>query len=128
MDGLKERNMSTPRIVNFVRAWSKSDKAKEMVAGISYMYVSYRSFKLPTDSPMEACKAVYNGKIPNCPEKLRFDYFTTFKKGEPVVIDGEMAAILKTSRYSKYFSFSAKTDGELVQTKNPVVNPFSLLK
>ena len=128
VDGLRERNMSAPRIVSFVKAWSKSDRAKEMLVGIKYMYICYRSFKLPVDVKPESCCATYNGKIPNCPEKLTFDYYTTFKTGETLVVDGELALILKTSRYAKYFTFSEKECGRLVDTKNPVVNPFTLVQ
>ena len=82
-----------------------------------YIYVCYRSFKLPLGVVRQACRATYNGEIPECENKLTFDLFTTFETGKFMVVDGELAAILQQSRYAPYFTFEKLQDGDRLETK-----------
>ena len=82
-----------------------------------YIYVCYRSFKLPLDVVKQACRVIYNGEIPNCENSLRFDMFTTFETGKFMVVDGELAAILQHSRYAPYFTFEKLQVGDRLETK-----------
>uniref|UniRef100_A0A2C9JPV2 Arsenite methyltransferase n=1 Tax=Biomphalaria glabrata TaxID=6526 RepID=A0A2C9JPV2_BIOGL len=106
----KEIGFSTPRLVT-AGLFSVEDKHyKDVLGDAKFVSVTYRLFKLP-QVQSHASTVVYGGEIQGHEDELPFDYAITFKKNEECHVKPELATILKTSRYRKYFTFSEGEHG-----------------
>ncbi|KAM8853200.1 arsenite methyltransferase [Synchiropus picturatus] len=96
---------STPLLVSGTQIVVYNAELKAKAGDISYASGTYRLFKLPKGSVTCAASVVYRGTVPDCPDQLDFDSSHCFKKDVAMVVDAEMAAILRTSRFSADFDF-----------------------
>ncbi|XP_035828612.1 arsenite methyltransferase isoform X1 [Aplysia californica] len=104
----EEIGFSTPRMVT-AGLFSIDDKSyKDFLGDAKFVSVTYSLFKLP-EGERSPCTIQYNGGIQGYEEDFKFDHGITFKKGEEAHVKAGLAAVLKTSRYSQFFTFS---DGE----------------
>uniref|UniRef100_A0A3Q4MQR5 Arsenite methyltransferase n=1 Tax=Neolamprologus brichardi TaxID=32507 RepID=A0A3Q4MQR5_NEOBR len=88
--------LSTPRL-------SEPHCALHFVGDISYASGTYRLFKLPRSPAMSNATVTYKGTLAEFPDQLDFDSSHCFKKDVSVQVNGEMAAILQSSRFSSDF-------------------------
>uniref|UniRef100_A0A8D2MHD6 Arsenite methyltransferase n=1 Tax=Zonotrichia albicollis TaxID=44394 RepID=A0A8D2MHD6_ZONAL len=78
------------------------DKELEGIVGdCRFVSATYRLFKLPAGSRTGPAQVTYNGGIVGHERELVFDANFTFKEGEVVNVDAEMAAILRSSRFAE---------------------------
>ncbi|ESO86185.1 hypothetical protein LOTGIDRAFT_129599 [Lottia gigantea] len=65
----------------------------------------WRMFKLPKDVTSTAAEVTYNGNISGCEDSYYWDINTVFKKGESIVVDAGLVAILSNTRFKDSFTF-----------------------
>nr|XP_020495013.1 arsenite methyltransferase-like [Labrus bergylta] len=90
---------STPHLVSASRIVIYNCELKEKAGDISYASVTYRLFKLPKNAVLSAATVTYKGTVADFPDQLVFDSSHSFKKDVAAEVDGEMAAILQSSRF-----------------------------
>ncbi|XP_078421252.1 arsenite methyltransferase [Cetorhinus maximus] len=129
----KEVGFSAPRLTAAHRIPVTNKELKDIVGDCKFVSATYRLFKIPTSCPKEKCWVTYNGSITGFKELLEFDVNYTFKEGEAVTVDEEVAAILKSSRFASAFTVKpvgmmgpCSTEGPPTKSKDPVVDPFKL--
>ncbi|NXO77522.1 AS3MT methyltransferase, partial [Sitta europaea] len=84
------------------------DKVLESIVGdCRFVSATYRLFKVPGGSRTGPAQVIYNGGIVEHEQELVFDANFTFKKGDLVDVDAEMAAILQSSRFAEKFTIRA---------------------
>ena len=86
------------------RKLTLSPKMKELTGDIQYAALTFRLFKLPPTEDDTFYTATYNGNIPNYPCTVNFHKRAKFQKGSPVIIDGFLAEVLRSSRFNKSFT------------------------
>ncbi|NXV96920.1 AS3MT methyltransferase, partial [Calonectris borealis] len=80
------------------------DKELEGIIGdCRFVSATFRLFKVPGSSRTGPGQVIYNGGIVGHERELVFDANFTFKEGEVVDVDAEMAAILRSSRFAEEF-------------------------
>ncbi|NXW34078.1 AS3MT methyltransferase, partial [Phaetusa simplex] len=85
-----------------------SDKELEDIIGdCRFVSATFRLFKVPGGSRAGPGQVIYNGGIVGHERELVFDANFTFKEGEVVDVDAEMAAILRSSRFAEEFLIRA---------------------
>ncbi|NXX85740.1 AS3MT methyltransferase, partial [Urocolius indicus] len=90
------------------------DKELESILGdCRFVSATFRLFRVPESSRAGPGQVTYKGGIVGHEQELVFDANFTFKKGEEVDVDAEMAAILRSSRFAEEFQIR---DG---RTKTP---------
>ncbi|NXS57585.1 AS3MT methyltransferase, partial [Brachypteracias leptosomus] len=75
--------------------------------GCRFTSATFRLFKVPSGSWTGPGQVIYNGGIMGHERELVFDANFTFKEGEVVDVDAEMAAILQSSRFAEEFLIRA---------------------
>ncbi|KAK7091254.1 arsenite methyltransferase-like [Littorina saxatilis] len=110
---------SRPRLVTATMV--DTSKFDHLLDGAKFVSVTYRLFKLPKDL-QPVSRATYLGGIESCEDKIEFDYATTFKKDVSVVVDAELATILASSRFSKFFRLTEAANSTS-ETADPKVDP-----
>ncbi|NXA01936.1 AS3MT methyltransferase, partial [Nesospiza acunhae] len=84
------------------------DKELEGIVGhCHFVSATYRLFKVPAGSWTGPGQVTYNGGIVGHERELVFDANFTFKEGEVMNVDAEMAAILQSSRFAEKFLIRA---------------------
>ncbi|NXD63079.1 AS3MT methyltransferase, partial [Eolophus roseicapillus] len=84
------------------------DKELESIVGdCRFVSATFRLFKVPGSSWAGPGQVTYNGGIMGHERELVFDANFTFKEGEVVDVDAEMAAILRSSRFAEKFLIQA---------------------
>ncbi|KFV44141.1 Arsenite methyltransferase, partial [Tyto alba] len=84
------------------------DKELEGIVGdCRFVSATFRLFKVPGSSRAGPGQVIYNGGIVGHERELVFDANFTFKEGEVVDVDAEMAAILRSSRFAEKFLIRA---------------------
>ena len=83
--------------------------------GTVFYSITFSSFKGIPSSKWEHDIAVYKGGVPGSEEVFDLDMDHSFAKGNPVPIMSDIAFILKTPRYQKYFEFSKDENANLPQ-------------
>ncbi|NXL01020.1 AS3MT methyltransferase, partial [Mesembrinibis cayennensis] len=87
---------------------SIGDKELESIIGdCRFVSATFRLFKVPGSSRAGPGQVIYNGGIMGHEQELVFDANFTFKEGEVVDVDAEMAAILRSSRFAEEFLIRA---------------------
>ncbi|XP_069756287.1 arsenite methyltransferase-like isoform X1 [Narcine bancroftii] len=128
----KEVGFSAPRLICASQFPVANKELEEMIGDCKFVSATYRLFKIPAGAPREKCHVTYNGSITGCREKLDFDITHTFNEGETIVVDEEMAAVLKTSRFADKFTIQAKPGASPNSGEHPpmaqgtAVNPFQM--
>ncbi|XP_064519266.1 arsenite methyltransferase isoform X2 [Pseudopipra pipra] len=111
------------------------DKELEGIIGdCRFVSATFRLFKVPGGSRAGPGQVIYNGGIMGHERELVFDANFTFKEGEVVDVDAEMAAILQSSRFAEQFLIRAGASATAAQgncckgAKEKICNPFQLLE
>ncbi|XP_051656461.1 arsenite methyltransferase isoform X4 [Manacus candei] len=111
------------------------DKELEGIIGdCRFVSATFRLFKVPGGSRAGPGQVIYNGGIMGHERELVFDANFTFKEGEVVDVDAEMAAILQSSRFAEEFLIRAGASATAAQgncckgAKEKICNPFQLLE
>lgn len=108
---------STPHLVSASLIAVHSDELKAKAGDIQYASVTYRLFKLPNKPVCAEAEVTYKGTIEGFQEQLNFDSSHHFKKDVPHKVNGEMALILQSSRFSPDFKI------EVVDKSNTICTP-----
>ncbi|NXH19352.1 AS3MT methyltransferase, partial [Bucco capensis] len=74
-----------------------------IIGDCRFISATFRLFKVPSSSQTGPAQVIYNGGIVGHEQELVFDANFTFKEGEVVDVDAEMAAILRSSRFAEEF-------------------------
>ncbi|XP_029886949.1 arsenite methyltransferase isoform X3 [Aquila chrysaetos chrysaetos] len=112
------------------------DKELEGIIGdCRFVSATFRLFKVPGSSQAGPGQVIYNGGIMGHERELVFDANFTFKEGEVVDVDAEMAAILGSSRFADKFLIQAgRANAAAPQgccfkgVKEKICDPFQLLE
>ncbi|XP_033756095.1 arsenite methyltransferase-like [Pecten maximus] len=75
---------------------------KALLGDVKYASVTYRLFKLPAKK-CEASQVTYNGNIPGYEEEFNFDHKTKLKTKVINSVDGTIATVFRSSRFSGEF-------------------------
>jgi arsenite methyltransferase len=105
----KEIGFSVPRLVTSSLI-SIQQEEYPVLGDAKFVSATYRLFKLPA-GPGVTMSVVYNGDIEGFEEELLFDHGITFQRGEECHVKPELAQILKSSRYNKYFTITPGQKG-----------------
>uniref|UniRef100_A0A674NW22 Arsenite methyltransferase n=1 Tax=Takifugu rubripes TaxID=31033 RepID=A0A674NW22_TAKRU len=124
----EEVGFSPPRLVtaNIITVANKA--FQEVLGDFKFVSATYRLFKVPKGDT-GPCQVIYNGSITGVEDSFEFDCQYTFKANEAVAVDGEVAAILKCSRFKEDFTCQpAKAPAQPcgVKPKEGIVDPFEL--
>ncbi|KAH9515314.1 Arsenite methyltransferase [Bulinus truncatus] len=101
----QEIGFGTPRLVTAGSYLVHDEGFKKILGDAKFLSATYRLFKLPHEQGKNMA-ATYNGGIQGYEDELPFDYTISFRKNEECHVELELASILETSRYKKYFTFS----------------------
>uniref|UniRef100_UPI003AAEDB98 arsenite methyltransferase n=1 Tax=Centroberyx gerrardi TaxID=166262 RepID=UPI003AAEDB98 len=121
---------SPPRLVTASVITVGNKELQDILGDFKFVSATYRLFKVPKDSK-KACQVIYNGDITGVEHSFHFDCQYTFKVGEVVEVDGEVAGVLSGSRFAKEFTFQppgAPCEPCGVKPKAGIVNPFELIQ
>ncbi|XP_041123329.1 arsenite methyltransferase isoform X2 [Polyodon spathula] len=131
----QEVGFSPPRLVTASHVAIGNKELESIVGDYKFVSATYRLFKVPKSCPKERSQVIYNGSITNWEQFLEFDANYTFKEGEAMVVDGDAAAILRSSRFADDFMIRPVEGGAAagvgccpVKPKEIIVNPFELAK
>ncbi|KAG7221043.1 hypothetical protein INR49_017711 [Caranx melampygus] len=94
---------STPHLVSASHIVVHNCELKAKAGDISYASGTYRLFKLPKSSIMSKATVTYKGTVADFPDQLDFHSSHCFKKDVAVEVSGELAEILKSSRFCPDF-------------------------
>lgn len=94
---------STPYLVSSSRIVIYNEELKAKTGDINYASCTYRMFKLPKSQVMCKAMVTYKGTVVDLPDELEFDSSHCFKKDVALEVNGELAAILQSSRFSLDF-------------------------
>ncbi|XP_041066920.1 arsenite methyltransferase [Carcharodon carcharias] len=100
---VKELGFSTPYLVTASHIEIHKDELLLKTGVVKYASGTYRFFKLPFDGNDKKACVTYKGTVTDHQDQLMFDSIHTFKKDKAVEIDGELAMVLKTSRFASHF-------------------------
>ncbi|XP_069004096.1 arsenite methyltransferase [Embiotoca jacksoni] len=120
---------STPRLVSASQIMVHDCELKAKAGDISYASGTYRLFKLPKSPVMSNATVTYKGTVADFPDQLDFDSSHAFKKEVAMEVSGEMAAVLRSSRFSPDFKIQMLDQPESSSESTPQychLNPFLL--
>ncbi|KAM7413267.1 hypothetical protein PAMA_020583 [Pampus argenteus] len=120
---------STPHLVSASQIVVYNSELKAKAGDISYASGTYRLFKLPKHPNMTEATVTYKGTVADFPDQLDFDSSHCFKKDVAVEVNGEMAAILQSSRFSPDFKIQTLDKPASSSESTPQychLNPFLL--
>ncbi|XP_056350480.1 arsenite methyltransferase isoform X2 [Oenanthe melanoleuca] len=103
----EEVGFSTPRLVTASPITIGNKELEAIVGDCRFVSATFRLFKVPAGSRAGPGQAIYNGGIVGHERELVFDANFSFKEGEVVDVDAEMAAILQSSRFAEEFLIRA---------------------
>ncbi|XP_072248631.1 arsenite methyltransferase [Leuresthes tenuis] len=124
----QEVGFSSPHLVSATHIEVHSSELKAKAGDIRYASGTYRLFKLPKRPAMSGANVTYKGTVAEFPDQLDFDSSNSFKKDVAVEVNGEMAAILQSSRFSSDFKIQMfeKHDSSSVSAQCCHLDPFLL--
>lgn len=119
---------STPHLVSASRIVVHNNELQAKAGDIQYASATYRLFKLPKTAVCAEAEVTYKGTIEGSEEQLNFDSLHCFKKGVPNKVDGQMALILQSSRFSSDFKIDVldKSSHDSTSQQHCHLNPFCL--
>ncbi|XP_048458916.1 arsenite methyltransferase isoform X2 [Rhincodon typus] len=100
---VKELGFSTPYLVSASHIEIQKAELLRKTGDVKYASGTYRFFKLPFCGTDERALVTYKGTVTDHQEKLTFDSVHTFEKDKTVAVDGELALVLKISRFAPHF-------------------------
>ncbi|KAJ8365806.1 hypothetical protein SKAU_G00146370 [Synaphobranchus kaupii] len=128
----EEVGFSSPRLVTASTVTVDNEELESLLGDYKFVSATYRLFKIPKNTPKKSCLLTYDGNITGFEKALEFDCHYTFKVNDVVEVDGEVASILKTSRFAEEFTFqpdSQTSSGSCCAPAKAVpVNPFELVQ
>ncbi|XP_058841247.1 arsenite methyltransferase [Acipenser ruthenus] len=131
----QEVGFSPPRLVTASHIAIGNKELGSIVGDYRFVSATYRLFKVPKSCPKERSQVIYNGSITNWEKFLEFDANYTFKGRDAMVVDGDAAAILRSSRFADDFMIRPVEEGAAADVgccpakpKEVIVNPFELAK
>ncbi|XP_014678355.1 PREDICTED: arsenite methyltransferase-like [Priapulus caudatus] len=123
----EEVGFSTPMLISSreISINSKSSKLRELVGDYKFVSAEYRLFKCSTQGDGKPVNVVYKGELEGLPDEFILDKNISFKKDEPLCVSGNLAVILKCSRYRDEFKYEP---APCCATESQVaaVNPFDV--
>uniref|UniRef100_A0AAR2LXW6 Arsenite methyltransferase n=1 Tax=Pygocentrus nattereri TaxID=42514 RepID=A0AAR2LXW6_PYGNA len=124
-----EVGFSVPRLVTASIVSVGNEELQRLLGDYKFVSATYRLFKLPKNWEKKRCLVMYDGNITGSEEKLEFDAQYTFKVNEVMEVDGDVASILKNSRFSEEFTFHSQASTACcAKPKVMPVNPFELVE
>ncbi|XP_017272343.1 arsenite methyltransferase [Kryptolebias marmoratus] len=123
-----EVGFRVPRLVTASVVTVDNKELLDILGDFRFVSATYRLFKVPEGST-DTCRVIYNGGITGAEDSFKFDCQYTFKVDEVVEVDGEVANILKHSRFAEDFTFQppgGSSECCRVKPKADVVDPFEL--
>ncbi|XP_040901681.1 arsenite methyltransferase [Toxotes jaculatrix] len=120
---------STPHLVSASHIVVYNNELKAKAGDINYASGTYRLFRLSKSPVMSEATVTYKGTVPDFPDQLDFDSSHCFKKDVAVKVNGEMAAILQSSRFFPDFKIQMLDKPESSSESTPQychLNPFLL--
>ncbi|XP_036381359.1 arsenite methyltransferase-like [Megalops cyprinoides] len=126
---VREVGFTTPYLVTACHIVVHNSELQRKTGGINYASGTYRVFKLPKNPKQSDAVVLYKGTVPDHPDGLDFDVSHSFKKNVSVLIDAEMAAVLRYSRFSTDFSIQSSDNpapGPKCTSQYCHLNPFLL--
>ncbi|NXT63928.1 AS3MT methyltransferase, partial [Chaetops frenatus] len=103
----EEVGFSPPRLVTASPITIGNKELEGIVGDCRFVSATFRLFKVLAGSWAGPGQVIYNGGIVGHERELVFDANFTFKEGEVVDVDAEMAAILQSSRFAEEFLIRA---------------------
>ncbi|KAJ8284927.1 hypothetical protein COCON_G00037770 [Conger conger] len=124
----EEVGFCSPRLVTAKTVSVGNEELERVIGDYKFVSATYRLFKIPKNAVKKSCRLTYDGNITGAEKALEFDCHYTFKVNEVVEVDGEVARILKSSRFAEEFTFQpdAQTGPCCAAGKVCPVNPFEL--
>lgn len=119
---------STPHLVSASVIVVHNQELQVKAGDVQYASATYRLFKLPNNPVCAGAEVTYKGTIDGFQDQLTFDSAHNFKKDVPNKVDGEMALILQSSRFSPDFKIEVldKSAASSTQQQHCHLNPFRL--
>ncbi|XP_076838697.1 arsenite methyltransferase isoform X2 [Brachyhypopomus gauderio] len=96
---------TVPRLVSANIISIGNEQLEKLLGDYTFASATYRLFKQPKGSEKKRCLVMYDGNILGSEEKFEFDAKYTFKVNEVMEVDGDVANILKSSRFADEFTF-----------------------
>ncbi|NWV64135.1 AS3MT methyltransferase, partial [Malurus elegans] len=103
----EEVGFSPPCLVTASPITIGNTELQDIIGDCRFVSATFRLFKVPSGSRTGPGQVIYNGGIVGHERELVFDANFTFKEGEVVDVDAEMAAILQSSRFAEEFLIRA---------------------
>ncbi|PJZ49173.1 methyltransferase domain-containing protein [Leptospira saintgironsiae] len=99
------------RVISTSKIALKNEEIESKVGMIDFYSVTYRIFKLDLEDKCEdyGQVAFYLGTIPDHPHEFLLDDHHILKKGLPMLVCGNTAAMLSKSRFGKFFKIIGDT-------------------
>jgi arsenite methyltransferase len=100
----------------------------EKEAGVHFVCATYRIFKIDLKTIAEIghpAKVTYKGDIPEHENAFKLADGIVFPAGKPVHIEADLTAILKLSRFDKYFDYEPSEDKNQIYVAIKETDPFS---
>ncbi|XP_071419757.1 arsenite methyltransferase isoform X2 [Pithys albifrons albifrons] len=124
----EEVGFSPPCLVTASPITIGNKELEGIIGDCRFVSATFRLFKVPGGSQAGPGQVIYNGGIVGHERELVFDANFTFKEGEVVHVDAEMAAILRSSRFAEEFLIQADRASCCKGLKEKICNPFQLLE
>ncbi|XP_072115949.1 arsenite methyltransferase isoform X1 [Mobula birostris] len=100
---VKAVGFSTPYLVTASHIKIQKAEILKQTGDVQYASGTYRFFKLPAVKSERKSLVTYKGTVTDHQQELHFDSAHVFKKDKAVEVDGELAMVLKTSRFASHF-------------------------
>ncbi|XP_021253762.1 arsenite methyltransferase isoform X2 [Numida meleagris] len=131
----KEVGFSPPCLVTASPISVGNKELEAIIGDCCFVSATFRLFKVPESSQAGPGQVIYNGGIVGHEQELVFDANFTFKEGDVVDVDAEMAAILRSSRFAEEFLIRAGGNDAAApqgccpgKMKEKICDPFLLLE
>ncbi|XP_010115292.1 PREDICTED: arsenite methyltransferase [Chlamydotis macqueenii] len=131
----EEVGFSPPRLVTASPVTIGNKELEGITGDCRFVSATFRLFKVPGSNQARPGQVIYNGGIVGHEQELVFDASITFKEGEVVDVDAEMAAILQSSRFAEEFLIrTGEANTAAPQScchkgvKEKICDPFELLE
>lgn len=130
----EEVGFCKPRLVSASIITVGNTELESILGDYKFVSATYRLFKLQKGLEKKPCLVMYNGDITDSEESFEFDAQYAFKVDKVMEVDGDVANILRNSRFSEEFTFqpqgvnTASSGGCWAKPNAVSVNPFELVQ
>ncbi|XP_063061229.1 arsenite methyltransferase [Engraulis encrasicolus] len=122
----KEVGFSTPYLVAGSEIVVHNAELVKKAGSVKYASGTYRLFKLPQTILDKKALVTYKGTVADNPEEMCFDAAHSFKTNVAMEVDGEMATVLQSSRFSSDFNIQMLDTHHQAPSKYCHLSPFLL--